>query len=243
MCAVAGSDGKAMFQPQPSASASMTTALLPSLPRRPVARSPIVKVTVLKSADGSAAVHSDSACVTAASSSAWVSTAVGSTGVAGSLAAVSGLALGLAESVGVAVAVSVGVGVGLAVSVGVGDGVGLAVGSGAYVVSTVGVGLGVGDGLLVEDFPDEQVTEFPSGERTQTICELVAGEDEGLGAGAGTLLTVGVGADAGCRTGRRATADGEGIGAIGGRIAAGIRVTSRRIGVRVRTIVRRCTVR
>jgi hypothetical protein len=141
-----------------------------------------VNVTPLKSAPGSTAVHSDSACVTAASSCGWVTTAVGSTGVAGSLDAVSGLGVG----VGVAVVDELV----LALELGLADG------SGAYVVSTLGVALGVGDGDAVGDPPDVHVTELPSAERVQTIFELVA-DAVGLGVGAGVVLD-GVGSTVDC---------------------------------------------
>jgi hypothetical protein len=97
----------------------------------------------------------------------------GPTGVAGALEAVS--------RAGAAVVVVVAVGVGAAVVAAaelvVVDGVAVVVGVGVAVVVVVGVGVPVGDVPLV------QVTELPSADRTQCICEPVLPVEVGEGVG------------------------------------------------------------
>ncbi len=182
MCDDAGSAGKVTFQPQPAASASMTTEPEPSLPSQPDGSAPTDALNELKSALGSTARHSASPCATALSSCAWLNAADAATGVAGADAAIIGDGAGVDVLVGVGVGVLVGVGVG--VPLGVGVGVPVLVGVG------VEVGVGVPAPFAVDDVPDVQVTEFPSADRVHFIADAPVEAPVGAGAAGVTCCWV-----------------------------------------------------
>jgi hypothetical protein len=181
MCDVAGSDGNETDQPHPAA--SVLTTIEPPVcdPRATPDIAAEVTVTPEKSALGSAACHSDSAWAAAALRALSLSAPLAPTGVAGSDAA-------SRCCVGSGVGVAAGVAAGDADGEGDADGVGVGVGVG----DAVGVGVGVG---VLAGLPEVQVTELPSAEWTQFICDpdwpdVGAGEGVDCGTTTGLVVTV-----------------------------------------------------
>ncbi|MDA8440088.1 MAG: hypothetical protein M0Z51_14690 [Propionibacterium sp.] len=191
-----------VLQPHPAALMSMVMVLVPdpSDPSSSPGRSWTLAVTPEKSAAGYAAFHSASAEATAVSRSAWVRSALGPTGVAGATSASRNE--GVPDAVGVEVPLDVGVLDAVGVDVTVLDAVGVDVtvldADGVAEVVAVGVLVVVGAGELVvgagelvvglavdlAGVPELHVTELPSADRTQTICDPLL--PDGLGAEPGT---------------------------------------------------------
>jgi hypothetical protein len=177
MCDVAGSDGNETDQPHPAA--SVLTTIEPPVcdPSATPDIAADVTVTPEKSALGSAACHSDSAWAAAALRALALSAPLAPTGVAGSDAASR-------------CCVGSGVGVAAGVAAGDADGEGDADGAGVGVGDEDGVGVGVG---VLAGLPEVHVTELPSAEWTQFICDpdwLDVGVGEGVDRGVTTGLVV-----------------------------------------------------
>ena len=174
---------------------SMAIALDPSEPSSRPGRSWMLNLAPLKSAEGYAAFHAASAEATAESRVAWLRFALEPTGVAGATFAMIGVVVAVGEEVADVVAevavevvvvagalvVDVAAGADVVAAVVVGD---VVVGAGVLVVA-VAVGVGelvavvVGEAVDDAGVPDVQVTELPSAERTQVICDPVLPEGDG----------------------------------------------------------------